>query len=317
MKDQGENMQSALNIKDALSALEWVNKVLEVLKPYKPIKKRMKINQMDKTSEIALVLNMPSRLKLNLTTTKIPYPNFFVNEMLTEDFSPLNVSDYWRRDHDGSWILNPKNLPNCDRFFVRLKGTMPQEVISKLVFIGEAANRDQTEESDKYWLECMIKDVELVETMWEMLEIEDVNVGINVGINRCFSAAIPSGFTRKLRATQRYIEAGHTRDRQKVYNAWAELRRSHHTKSCSPEEFMELISRLTSGTIFGNYVHVEEPYNLGLIDRGSDTGVMPNFMRVQALTNLDLKKYAAGGYLVFEKKKYIEEIKGYLGVDEK
>jgi len=318
MSELSKNASGALNIKDALSALDWIEKVLAFLGPYKPIKKKMRINHTDGTSEIGLVLNMPSKLKLKLTTTRIPaYQNFYVHEMQTEDFSSLNVSDYWKRDPDGSWILNPTKLPNCDKFFVRLKGKMPREIISRLVFINEATNRDQTEESDKYWIKSMIRDIELVEAMWEMLEIEDVNVGIKVGINRCFSAAIPSGFTKKLRATQKWIEAGHTRDRQKVYKAWAELRRAQYSKSCSPEEFMELISRLTSGDLFGNYLYVEKPYNLGSINRGSDTsGVLPNFMYVQALTDLNLKQYAADGYLVFNKKKYIEDIKEDLGVVE-
>lgn len=166
MSDDSQNRTPALRIKDALSALEWVNKVVSFLEPYKPIKKKMKINHSDKSSEIGLVLNMPSRLKLKLTSTKIPaYQNFYVSEMYAEDFAPLNVCDYWKRDHDGSWALNPKDLPNCDTFFVRLKGKMPQDVISKLVFVNEAINRDHAEEADKYWIKSMIRDIELIESM--------------------------------------------------------------------------------------------------------------------------------------------------------
>lgn len=318
MSSQNKNPTYALNIKDALSALEWVNKVVAFLEPYKPIKKKMKINHSDKTSEIGLVLNMPNKLKLRLTTTKIPaYHNFSINEMLAEDFSPLNVNDYWKRDNDGSWILNPNKLPNCDKFFIRLKGKMPQDIISKLIFVNEATNRDQSKEADKYWIKCMIKDVELIEGMWDVLEIQDVNVGIKVGINRCFSAAIPPGYTQKIKATQRFIRAGHKRDREELYRAWADLHRSQQSKGITPDEFMELINRLTSGDLFENYISVEEPYNLGSINRDSDTsGVLPNYMFVQALTDLDLKHYSADGYLLFDKKKYIRDIKENMGLIE-
>jgi hypothetical protein len=313
-----EKMANALNLKDAVSALEWVNKVVGFLEPYKPIKKKMKINHADKTSEIALVLNMPSKLKLKFTTTKIPaYQNFYIDEMLAEDFSPLDVSNYWKRDFDGSWILDPKNLPNCDKFLVRLKGKMPQEVISNLVFINEATNRDQTEESDRYWMKCMIKDIELIESMWEVLEIEDVNVGIKVGINRCFSAAIPSGLTRKLKASQRFIRAGHMRDREELNRAWAELHRAQRSKGGNPDELLGLINRLTNEDSFGKYIYVDEPYNLGPIKKDSNTtGILPNFMYVQALTDLNLNQYAADGYLVFNKKKYIEDIKENMNIIE-
>jgi hypothetical protein len=316
MSNQGSNLRS-LNIKDVLSALEWINKVIGFLEPYKPIKKKMRINHANQTSEIALLLDMPNKIKRMVINTKIPaYDNFYVDEMLTEDFSPLNVSKFWTRTHDGYWILNSKDLPNNDKFFLRLKGKMPKEIISKMVLINEAINRDQTEDFDRYWIKCMIRDIELIENVWDMLEIDDVNVGIKVGINRCFSSAIPPDYTSKIKATQRFLRAGHGKDREELYRAWAALHRSQQSKGISPGEFMELISQLTSGESFENYVHVDEPYNLGTINRESDvSSILPKFMYVQALTNLDLNQYAADGYLVFHKKKYIENIKNNMGID--
>lgn len=149
------------------------------------------------------------------------------------------------------------------------------------------------------------------------MEIEDVNVGVKVGINRCFSAAIPSGYTKKIKATQEFLKAGHGRDREELYRAWAGLHRSQESKGINPEDFMELIRKLTSGDLFENYVHVQEPYNLGSINRDDDTaGILPNYMNVQALTNLNLKQFSADGYLVFYKKKYIEDIKENMGLIE-
>jgi hypothetical protein len=161
----------------------------------------------------------------------------------------------------------------------------------------------------------MIRDIELVENIWDTIEIEDVNVGIRVGINKCFSSAIPPAYVRKIKATQRFIYAGHKRDREELFRAWAELHRSQDSKS-SPEDLMEMVNRLTSGELFENYVFVEEPYNIGSINRDADSSALPNFMNVQARTDLSLKQYVADGFLVFNKKKYIEDIKENLGIIE-
>jgi hypothetical protein len=300
-------------ISEILTAIDWINKAIEYLKPYKPLKKRMKINYNNRTSEIALLLNIPNRLKLKFTTTRIPaYQNFHIKEMMAEDFSSLNINDYWKRQHDGSWVLNSKGLPNCENFLIKLEGKMPTQTISQLVFVDESMNRDQSKDSDRYWLKCMIRDVELVEQIWDNLEIDDVNVGIKVGINKCFSSAIPSAYVRKIKATQRFIKAGHKRDREELFKAWFELHRSQDSRSTT-DDLIELINRLTSGELFENYVFVEEPFDIGSIDRDTDAGILPNFMNVQARTDLNLKQDIADGFLIFNKKQYINDIKQNLG----
>lgn len=299
------------------SALEWIDRIVKFLGPYKPKKKKMRINHVDQTSEIALLLNIPGPIKRKVAKLKVPaYQNFYIYEMMAEDFTPLDVSEYWKYTN-GYWILDPKKLPDVDNFFLRLRGHMSPEVISKIVFVEEAKNRDQTEESDRYWLKCMIRDVELIEDVWDMLEIEDVDVSIKVGINRCFSAAIPFNYRKKIEATQKFLRAGHGIDREKLSRAWGELHRAQKSKGGSIEELMDLIGKLTRGEIFGEYVKVERPYHLGAIQREPGlSGPFPRYMFVQALTDLNLKQYVADDYLIFEKKKYINEVKNSLGIEE-
>ena len=163
----------------------------------------------------------------------------------------------------------------------------------------------------------MIKDVELIEEIWDMLEIEDVNVGIKVGINRCFSAIIPYNYRKKIESTQRFLRAGHGSDRQELFHAWGEYRKTLRMEGVSVEALMELIGKLTSGEIFGKYVYVDKPYNLGAIKRERElSGPFPKYMFVQALTNLTLKQCVADGYLVFEKKKYTDEIEESIDSEE-
>ena len=61
---------------------------------------------------------------------------------------------------------------------------------------------------------------------------------------------------------------------------------------------------------------MEKPYNLGAIRRERElSGPFPKYMFVQALTDLNLKQCVADGYLIFEKKKYIDEIKESIDIE--
>ncbi len=162
----------------------------------------------------------------------------------------------------------------------------------------------------------MIRDIELVENIWDLLEIDDVNVAIKVGINKCFSTAIPPSYSRKIKATQRYISAGFGKDREQLHRAWAEFRRSQRDAGCTLDEFVKIIGNLTKGDLFEKYIHIDDPYNIKNIIRDDTNNILPDFMSVQAVTNLNLKKYTADGELIFEKKKYIDDIKGSIGISD-
>lgn len=305
-----------MNAEEVLSNLEWISKVVNHLGPYQPIKKRMKINHTDKTNEIALVLNVPNTLKRKLYKIKLPYgrDTFIISDMLTEDFTPLNPIEYWKFTPDGYWILDPKKLPNCDKFLLTLKGRISPEALQKIIYVDESTNKDRDEDSDRYWVKCMIRDIELVENIWELLEIDDVNVAIKVGINKCFSTAIPPSYSRKIKATQRYFTAGFGKDREQLYRAWAEFRRSQQDPGCTMDEFVKIIGNLTTGELFEKYIHINDPFNIKNIIRDNSNNILPSYMSVQAITNLNLEKYAADGELIFEKKKYIDDIKGSMGI---
>jgi hypothetical protein len=79
---------------------------------------------------------------------------------------------------------------------------------------------------------------------------------------------------------------------------------------------VKIISNLTKGDLFEKYVHIDDPYNINTIIRDDTNNILPDFMSVQTVTNLNLKKYTADGELIFEKKKYIDDIKGSIGISD-
>jgi len=296
--------------REIIDALDWTKRIYDFFRPYKSEIRKLRLNYKEQTSEIRLLIYIPDTIKRKVSKIEVPaYSNFYIHEMMDETFVSLPVAELWKYK-DGKWILKPTSLPSSEKFFLSMRGFCPREVISKIVRVQEARNRDQTEEEDRYWLDCMIRDVELLEKVWTALEVEDVDVDVRVGIDRCFSSAIPRDYRKKIDAVQEYLAAGYSRDREKVGRAWRRLRLARRIPGVSVDDLMDLIMKLTSGELFATFVSVDPPYNLGAIKREEKfRGPFPERMMVEALTDLNLKQYTATGYLTFKKKKYIDKIK--------
>jgi hypothetical protein len=291
--------------------LGWLEKASEYFKPFKPEIKNIVINYKNRRSEINLLLHIPDGVRRKWHSVEVPaYQNFVIQDMMDETF--LRIGELWRYE-DGKWKLDPSKLPKSERYLLMLRGTVPSETLGQLVRIQPAVNRDQTEEFDRFWLDCMLRNVAILEKMWQELSIDEVNVGVKVGVDRCFSTTIPKELKGRLEATQRWIAAGRGKDREEVGRAWRRMREVTRSSKVSVEEIVQTIYRLTTGEAFGAFLAVDDPYRIGDIRREERfVGLFPARMAVEATTELGLKKPTAVGYLSFKKKDYTNEIKASL-----
>ncbi len=294
---------------DVTKVFEWIDKVRRFFKPFKPEIRSLVINYKDHTSTMNMALHIPDSIRRRFNDIEVPiYPDFSIGELLDETFH--RVKARWRVD-DGKWKMRASDLPASENFLITLIGKVPSDILSRIVRIQPASNRDQTEELDSYWLDCMIKDVTILEKIWDDLCVEDVSVGVNVGIDRCFSTTIPKELKDQATATQRWLRAGRGSDRAEIWRSWRNLRRAEVRMSKSLiNSLMSTIYKLTTGEMFTGFVKVDLPYSIGEIRR--DEGgieIFPSRMIVEATTELNFKNPAAHGYLRFKKKDYIETIR--------
>ena len=296
------------NSKQILEALGWVDKVVDYIRPYKPETKSITINYRNLNAEIELLLFIPDSLKRKIMKVEIPaYQNFKVSDMRDESFN--KIGGLWSFENE-KWKLNASNLPSSEKYLLTLKGMMPRDALSKVVFVQPAANRDQTDEMDKYWLSSMIKNVDTLQRVWDTLQVDDVTAKVNVGIERCFSTTIPKELREKVDATKRWIQAGHHKDREEVSRAWNDLRRSKENFKFSVSDLVNMIQKLTSDNTFSRFLYLDEPYSMGEIRREEAfKGTFPDRMYTEAVTFLSLKQPTAKGYLSFKKKDYTEAIR--------
>lgn len=78
-------------------------------------------------------------------------------------------------------IFGRKSLSSSGNYPLKLRGHVSRAVIDRMVQIQPAKNRDQTEELDRYWLDAMIRYVELVEKIWNQVRIKEINLLVRVG----------------------------------------------------------------------------------------------------------------------------------------
>lgn len=307
-------MQITKNVKpsDINVVLGWIKKVNDCFKPYHPETKSMMINYKDKKSEIHLHLRIPLTIRRKIASIVIPaYQNFIISDMMDESFN--RVGSLWVFEQ-GKWKLNSKQLPSSENFLLVMKGNMPSEILEQMVRMQPSRNRDQTAEVDRYWLDSQIRDTEILANMWNELQIDDIDIGVKVGIERSFSSTIPRELQDKLRATRRYLNAGHGRDRNEINRAWADLRRISRSTKISEQEIMSDIYELTNGDVFKDYLLVDRPYSIGNVEREDPRlSIFPEQMNVETHTELTLKNPTASGFLSFKKKEYAIKIKDTFG----
>ncbi len=292
--------------------IKGIDEILKRLRPYKPDTKSITINYKTCKSRIELVVHVPNDLRRKILKIEIPsYQGYSIVEMRDETFN--RIETLWQRQEE-KWVLPASKLPSSERFLIVLEGNVPRDFINRIVRVQPAINRDQAEDYDRYWLSCMLKDVALLERIWNMLEVEEVNVNVKVGIEKCISAALPKEVKKALEATREFLRAGRGKSREKLIRTWTKYRIALR-KAPSVDELIDFLYNVTSGNFFRNYVVVDDPYTLGDVKRDEKwIGPFPERMIVEAITFLNLKEPAAKGYLTFKKKKYIEAIKEKLHI---
>jgi hypothetical protein len=292
-----------------LRAVEWIDKVIEYFRPYMPETKSMTINYKTRDAEIELLLYIPDNMKRKIKRVELPaYQGFVISEMRDESFN--RIKELWWFD-DGKWKLDPTKLPHSEKYLLTLKGKLPSGALDKIIYIQPATNRDRTERIERYWLVSMIRNIEILERLWDSLDVADVTAGIRIGIERCLSTSIPKELKRRLEATQEWLRAGRGRDwHGEIHRAWRSYRTATQESRVSVEGLVDVIYKLTTGEFFTRYLTVDRPYNIGEVRREETfKGTLPEKMYVEACTYLTLRKPTAEGFLTFKKEEYTKAVK--------
>lgn len=289
-------------------ALGWFEKIKEYFKDFRPEAKSMTINYTRKSCTIGLALQVDEGFRKSHGKIKIPaYSGFQITKM--QDASFNQIKSLWKLI-DGEWILDTKELPPSDGYFIEMEGNIEKKNLEGLVHIKPSINRDSNDEVDRYWLDASLKDPKKLEQIWTELQIGEVDVGVKIDVNKLFGLRIPQELKDKADSIQKYLNAGRLGDRNLIFNAMWDFKRQERKSPFHPNDFLSVIQNLTARETLLDYVSVDKSYTIGDIEHPTRyEGMVPQDVKVQALTTLTLEDPQSLGYLTLQRKLYLAKIK--------
>lgn len=293
----------------ALRYFDWYRNIRDRLEFDQEVM-NVSINYTGRTCEISNRLHIPPSKHDTLKNIELPkYDEYRIKDILNSSFESIKDLFYLS---DNKYICNADFISELDdKILLILEGTMSTDFLNRLIRVQPAMNRDQTDELDRYWLDVMIKDIDMWDKIWLSMDVEDVDLLVNVSLDRVFQVVLPPDIQRRMKATQEYLRAGRGRSRDDVMRAWDAFRRTVHKEAYSSDKVMEIGRKLLEPNNFNTYLEVDKPYRIGGIEDTSKRPrrSVPEQIVVTAKTDLNYEDPIATGYLNFKKKLFIDILK--------
>ncbi len=289
--------------------LKQLNEVAERLKPFKPEVRSFRIDHLERSSEVKYLLWIPNGIRRTLRR-RIDIPaiaGFRFDEMWDADRFEL-VNFCWGFQ-DNAWVLDLGKLPSSERYWLTMKGRLSNDFLDKLVSVRAAENPSKEGNLDKYWVHSALKDVSILQKIWNELNIEQVNADVRIGVERIFTSTIPKEIQERLQLQSRLLDAIATGNRNLEQTLKYRYRKMQMTPVVSPSELYELLLNLVSGDFFSSFVKVDHPFVLGNIEPIKRlTNLVPEKVKVGVQTDLSFNMPVAKGNLCFQRQQYLDSV---------
>ncbi len=289
-------------------SIEWLPNILKRIKKFHPLASKFEINYRNKKVKLYYKIKIPTGKKRGeigkiflLKTIAYQIVDFidesFRNLMKFIDYSP----------YDNAYIINLNKLPKSDNFLIIFEGDVDLTFLNQIIRLQPAINRDDTKTQDKYWLDVMIRDIESLEKMYSSLDVNEVNSTVQVAVERYFATELPISLKRSINALNTFMRAAKGGDRARLFRTWYQYRKaSHHVDK---EELEHYFKDLSKSIFLKQYIDIDSPFYIGEVGSHKIENIIPKSFSVEAMANLSLRKPAASGYLIFNKKEYQEKVK--------
>jgi len=304
-------LEPTVSISAAVVAITGVyDKIKEHFMDFKPETRSMSINFSRKSSQMGFQITVPEGWRKSHKKIKIPaMAGYKVLRMTDEGF--CEHRHLWKFDGE-NFVLNANELPASEKYLVEIDGTVDESILKDLVYIKPAANRDNDDENDKYWLDSSIKWPRALEKIYDDLEIDEVNFGVMIDIDKMFGLTIPPEVKNKASSIQRLLKVSSTNfDRNQLIHAALDYRKQEKIAPLfDPGNFFRIVQRLTAKDTIRQHISIDQPYDVGNINQPEKyVGIVPQNVEVQAITRLTLRTPTANGYLMFKREKYMDKLR--------
>jgi len=188
-------------------------------------------------------------------------------------------------------------------------------------FLDALVNKNVAKESlgdeiNEYWMAAQLKHLDVLRQEFGVIEIKDLDFGVDVSVYNEVKMKVPSVFKRQLEVAVKLLSRAHGgRDEQFKLLQQQQLLHARKEKYYGEifqiiEEIQEIFSSLT----FREFVDVRKDFHYYDCERGKDFyetlpfPTWPKSMTVISRTDLNLDRPAADGILVFKRRNFMEEL---------
>ena len=226
-------------ISDIISSYDTLVKKLA---PYKPDVKKLQFDCLNKTSILKLRITVPDGIKRNIRNIEIPASGDYKITEITDTM--FNAVTSTPQLIDNKWIKKAKDLPKSEHFLVTMESKVSEDIINKLVRIDAPEDPIRNDEIDEYWVHSAIRDIALLESIYQELNIDNVQTSVKVGIQRTFTSSTPPEISEYLQSKAEADRALTLRDREELFKKWNALRGStRKIGTLQPYEIFQIRTR--------------------------------------------------------------------------
>lgn len=289
----------------SLDIFEFVDRSRDFLSGYDPNMQSLKYDYGTKTSEIKVKITVPDSSARRSGDIRIPARGYRIKETITPRFHEVKDAAWHREDNE--WVLDPEDLPSFDTFLITLEGEVSDSVLDRVVDVDTVEDPMKQKGTHQYWVQARIEEPSTFQDIWSDLRIDGVDLTVNVGVQQCFSTAIPDRVVRLFRRTSKTLRKMNEGDFRSARKEFQLRTGTEDALSMSEREAASLLKSLASAEKIRDYISVERPYRRREIN--SDTyeqSILPEEVEVGVETDLTLDQPAAKGYLQFEHEDYTE-----------
>jgi hypothetical protein len=292
--------------------VDVVGRAYEFFDDFGPQTKSVRYNYREATSEMTFLIRVPDSQKRKFGKVKIPISEGYrLKEMFAlPDYTAVKAG---YMSGEGYISFNPKELPSHNEYIVTLRGDVEPQTLEEIVHLKAPEDPTRTEEEDSYWVHSAIKRPGVMKEVYDDMQVDNVDISLNVGVQRCFSNGIPEDVLKIFDRTKELLEASNEDDRNQIVTASRRRFQARQDLSSSPAEAADIVRSLATADNLQDFINVDDPFRERNINPGTpEQHIFPEMVSVDVTTDLNLDQQAADGDIIFRKKDFQEFVEGKI-----
>lgn len=295
-----------------MESVEGILEGVEVLKkriePFKPAVRDLQLDYSDRRAILTVYVHAPLSVRRTFAKITMPVDVGFQLKAIRTGLGELVKGVV--TPEDGSLSVRAAKLPESSEHFVfSFEGYLSQDAIGHLVNTNVSAAPLDDEGCDVYWLSSAIQKPEILERIYDGIQVDRVDVSVYVLLSRYFSTALPARLSRILQARHDLLRAEDSGDRNLKSKARHTLKMARRRGTFTERDLAEAIADLVSQRTLSGHVAVTPPYQVTRVDpEERRLSLVPERFTAHAATSLNYQQRTAQGSLKFARDAYKREV---------